>query len=563
MKSRTSFFNGTVLRKDIFRYAPVWGLYAIGMFLILFLPNMNWGPDDAAEALLESLSGMTVANTILGGICALTLFSDLFKTRLCYATHALPLRREGWFLTHYTAGILFSFVPNLLIAGLFCIVLKNHCYMAALWLGVVTLQYLFFFGTAAFSAVCAGNRLGAAACYLILNFFAMLIGWYAEGIYQPLLYGMEFNGGFWDLLIPMTYMANFDYLNVTHQPFTTHGIVAAEWIYLAIVAGIGLIFTVLALLRYRKRHLETAGDFLSFPAAKPVFWVIYTLAIGYLFRLILSDLPLVGLFGGLVIGFFTGKMLLERTVKVFQGRNFLFFGVLVTVLFLSIGLTFLDPAGVTRYVPKAENVEVMYFYTASDRYKYQNEEDHRWEITDPAEIEAFCQFHEEVSDGRYRDSEEQSINIYVQYQLVNGQQVLRNYEIPVDSEHGEFTRQKLSTWQAVFHSSDWDALTSDMHQVDLEIIIDDQFTTVQMRDREQVLALLEAIRKDCNEGNMAQSWAFHQEEDTSVWVYIYETAIYDSDTHKLYTYGLNIYESCRHTLAYLDSLDLDMETYSK
>ena len=105
MKSRTSFFNGTILRKDITRYAPVWGLYAIGMFLILFLPNMNWGPDDAAEALLESLSGMTVANTILGGICALTLFSDLFKTRLCYATHALPLRREGWFLTHYTAGI--------------------------------------------------------------------------------------------------------------------------------------------------------------------------------------------------------------------------------------------------------------------------------------------------------------------------------------------------------------------------------------------------------------------------------------------------------------------------
>ena len=36
MKLRTSFFNGTVLRKDITRFAPVWGLYSIFTLMAFF-----------------------------------------------------------------------------------------------------------------------------------------------------------------------------------------------------------------------------------------------------------------------------------------------------------------------------------------------------------------------------------------------------------------------------------------------------------------------------------------------------------------------------------------------
>ena len=37
MKSRTSFFNPTVLKKDITRFAPLWGLYTVFMLLAVFL----------------------------------------------------------------------------------------------------------------------------------------------------------------------------------------------------------------------------------------------------------------------------------------------------------------------------------------------------------------------------------------------------------------------------------------------------------------------------------------------------------------------------------------------
>ena len=34
MMSKTSFFNGSVLRKDITRFAPAWGLYLTAILLL-------------------------------------------------------------------------------------------------------------------------------------------------------------------------------------------------------------------------------------------------------------------------------------------------------------------------------------------------------------------------------------------------------------------------------------------------------------------------------------------------------------------------------------------------
>ena len=33
MKSRTSFFNGPVFRKNLTRFAPAWGIYSVILFL--------------------------------------------------------------------------------------------------------------------------------------------------------------------------------------------------------------------------------------------------------------------------------------------------------------------------------------------------------------------------------------------------------------------------------------------------------------------------------------------------------------------------------------------------
>ena len=561
MKSRTSFFNFTVLRKDITRYAPVWGLYAIGLLLFLLIPNLDWSVDEAADVMGSSMSSMGIVNAIYGGICALMVFGDLFKTRLCYATHAMPLRREGWFLTHFTAGLLFSIVPNLVLVLCFLPLLQGYWYMGLLWLAASTLQFLFFFGAGAFSAVCAGNRLGAAAAYLIVNFGALLAEWYMENIYEPLLHGVEIDLEFLYYLMPATKMNSLDMVNYTRRPFRFMGAVSADWLYLGIVAAVGILLAVAAMLLYRKRNLESAGDFLSLPAAKPVFLLVYTLSVGYLIS-VLIPFEYLGLFIGLVIGFFTGKMLLERTVKVFRGWNFLQFGILTTVLAITVGLTAIDAAGLTRYVPETENVESMHFYFAGDRYLYQDKDFDGRTISDPAEIDRFRQFHETMVDTQYLNEAGETVTVYVHYNLKNGMTVLRNYEVPVDTAEGAFTKQQLSCYQSVFHTNDWETFVAGVDQLAVEMNMKEEYFQFTFTDPAQVQGLLAAVKADCDAGNMAQVWSFHQEDDTSSWLYIYDNQYYDSEyaqeiignVHRVYSLSLNIYESCENTIAYLETI---------
>ena len=80
MKSRTSFFNPNVLKKDITRFAPLWGLYTVFMLLTLFLIWADY--TDAARFARnapEIMIGMGVVNFAYGGLCALLLFGDLFQ----------------------------------------------------------------------------------------------------------------------------------------------------------------------------------------------------------------------------------------------------------------------------------------------------------------------------------------------------------------------------------------------------------------------------------------------------------------------------------------------------
>lgn len=561
MKSRTSFFNRTVLRKDITRYAPVWGLYAIGLLLFLLIPNLDWDSMDAADVMGSSMSSMGIVNVIYGGICALMVFGDLFKTRLCYATHAMPLRREGWFLTHFAAGLLFSIVPNLVLVLCFLPLLQGYWYMGLLWLAASTLQFLFFFGAGAFSAVCAGNRLGAAAAYLIVNFGALLAEWYMENIYEPLLYGVEIDLEFLYYLMPATKMNSLDMVNYIRRPFQFMGAVSADWLYLGIVAAVGILLAVAAVLLYRKRHLESAGDFLSLSAAKPVFLLVYALSVGYLIS-VLIPFEYLGLFIGLVIGFFTGKMLLERTVKVFRGWNILQFGILTTVLAITVGLAAIDAAGLTRYVPETENVESMHFYFAGERYLYQDEEIDGRTISGPAEIDQFRQFHKTMASGQYKNEAGESVTVYVHYNLKNGMTVLRVYEVPLQTEYGGFVRQQLSSWQSVFRTNDWETYTAGVDQLAVEMNMKEEYFQFTFTDPAQIQGLLAAVKADCDAGNMAQVWSFHQVDDTSSWLYIYDNNYYDSEytqesignIHRVYSLSLNIYESCENTIAYLERI---------
>ena len=131
MKLRTSFFNPGVLQKDLTRFAPLWGLYTIFTLFYVFLA---WEDHSSAAAFARDASdimqAMGVVNFCYAGLCALLLYSDLFTARLTNALHAMPLRREGWFLTHLAAGMLFCLIPNGLGAVVAAMALGQYAYLA-------------------------------------------------------------------------------------------------------------------------------------------------------------------------------------------------------------------------------------------------------------------------------------------------------------------------------------------------------------------------------------------------------------------------------------------------
>ena len=225
MKSRTSFFNLTVLKKDITRYSPIWASYTIILLLILF--GMS-GTDSyiMAADVLFSLHPMAVLNLLYAGCCGAFLFMDLFNGRLCNALHAFPMRRESWLVTHITAGLLFSFIPNLLISLLGSLMMWEYAYIAFIWLAVSMLQFLFFFGTAVLCAMCAGNLIGMAAVYGIFHFITVLIYALAGQLYEPLLYGVRLNEIDFFYFFPISRLVDFDYANfeVVHTETSGYGI---------------------------------------------------------------------------------------------------------------------------------------------------------------------------------------------------------------------------------------------------------------------------------------------------------------------------------------------------
>lgn len=373
MLSKTSFFNKTLWYKDITRYFPVWVVYlAFGLLVTKTFFIGNRGDYFIGQSLAANASVMGLVNLVYAGVIALVLFGDLFHSRMCNALHALPVRRESWFLTHTAAGLTMSLVPNLVMTAMMLLPLGQFWYTGLWWLAMMQLQFLFFFGLAVFSVYCVGNRLAASLVYLLLNFGAMLVLWVVAMLIMPHLYGVELRpqqltpfspavGMFsldplWELEHSVTCgcRQNFFYDGYHNAHEATLVGMGDDWWYLILLAAVGVGFLVAALALYRVRKLESAGDFAAVRSLKTIVSMVGSVLMGMTFALFGGyTLLLIGL----VLGFFLSRMLLERKVNVFGGRNWLRLTALVTVFALVVVLGAVDVLGITRRVPRVDRVK--------------------------------------------------------------------------------------------------------------------------------------------------------------------------------------------------------------
>ena len=512
MKLRTSFFNATVLKKDITRFAPAWGLYLTAMLLLMLTLSAEAGYQEVTE-LGMTINVLSIVNLGYALVCAALLFGDLFNTRLCNALHAMPMRREGWFLTHFTSGLLFSLAPNLIVALCMMPQLGVYWFTSLIWVGGMTATYLFFFGAAVLAAMCTGDRFAMTLVYGLINFLSILLMWTAMYLFEPLLYGIEIDTRPFIFLSPVSYLCTHElnYFNFLDKIMSYYNPIDG-WPYTLGIGAVGLVMLILSLLIYRKRHLESAGDFITVRVLSPVFLMLYTLAAGmalFLFaNLFVADNEYIFLAVGVAAGFITGTMLLKRTVKVFKPATFVGLAAVMVVLFGALGLSRMDVLGLINWLPEQNEVAAV---TICYHYSYV-EDEAGYTTTDEAEIRELIGIHKAILEDGSQDTNRAYDKFALKYTMKDGSTVIRyyprDYSIPALSSMTPW----FSKPEFVLETDDMEALLANIEYIEVRMnnMPEDKYNSgVFPVTGEDIAELLACIVADCEAGNMSQDWNYY------------------------------------------------------
>lgn len=437
------------LRKDLTRYTPLWAMYFIGMMLVLLATSGPGYYDEfAGRSMDDMVDALAVINIIYAGLCAVTLFGDLFNTKLCYSLHAMPQRRESWLLSHLSAGMLFSLVPNTVAALFLMVQLQDYWFLALYWLLAATLQFLFFFGIGSFSAMLTGSRFAMLTVYVGINLVAMLAYSTVNVLYIPMLTGVVADTSGFSQFSPVVHLMSFVHFRFetgqlaerpyqTYRPYYEYLGLGDGWGYMAILGVVGLVAMAAAWLLYRKRHLEVAGDFVAFPRLKGIACVLITVCVALCFALLGElfgeDGYGVWLAVGLIVGFFGGLMLLERRIKVFRKKTFLGFALMAAVVILSFAAVQFDWFGIESWTPRADRVESVTISNYRKSGYYYDYPGNRISetLTDPEDIEAILTAHQDILD-RLDVYSQNTHRVTIEYTLKSGRTVTRVYNAPAD-----------------------------------------------------------------------------------------------------------------------------------
>ena len=588
MKSRTSFFNPTAYRKNLTRFAPAWVLY--GVLLLLILISMVGGDYSWFDVNLSgALMIFPTANIIFAFISAQLLYGDLYNARMCNALHALPLRRENWFVTNLVSGLTFNLIPTavMLVFSLLMILLgacrcDNGLLIPVMIFLGSNLQYLFFFGLATFCAFLVGKRFAMAVVYAIINFASMIAYWLVDTLYTPMLYGIKTVMEPFILFSPVVQQCTVAYMDVewlrpepssVYRAYPSRGIMyfTEGWGYIAICAALGIGLMGLALVLYRKRKLECAGDFMAIRGIEPVFLTVYTLVVGCVFQMIFgtftgNDIGL-SLFVGLFVGFFTGRMLIKRTVRVFQWKAWGKCGILIGIFLLTLLITKLDPLGLQKWMPDAEDVISIRVNANHGNYGSNGDS---FTVEDAEDIEKMLQVHALLIDKGAEDeivtlaptivgedltpSENYSMPVSLTYTLKNGRTVSRYYYVTVKSEAGQILRPYFSSLSCVL-GVEVDQLEELVQKLGV-IHIDGELAYLAEQDQ---LELLQAIAADCESGSMIQIWSYRRSEGLTDDVFYIELTYKDG----FHWCHIQVNENCENVLRYMDEHNITFLEYVK
>ena len=375
MPSERTFFNKAIYKRALSRFWLIGAAYAAVLcFLTLMCGRyFNFDTKEIAEYVSYSiLSNLTrreiVAAAVAAVVMAIAVHGWMFRKTSAAYIAALPVTREALLISSLLAGLTLLILPCI-IAMLVSLLLYGGA--GPLWTpyllcsaAAVVLMNIAFFGLASFCTVFTGNAAVLPALYVIALYGFVGIEVVTRYIAEFLLFGVRGTG--WELAVlsPVYYFSN-NYVGSYSHAIPLTAIYAAAGV---ILAGIAVIF-------FRHRRMEAAGETVAVPALRPLFrWGLAAVGALGMALLILKTVFDVGAYGagnrgtparvailllamlfGAAVGWFGADALMRKTLRVFD-RHWKGLGVFCALLCsLVIGGEF-DVFGVERYQPKADEI---------------------------------------------------------------------------------------------------------------------------------------------------------------------------------------------------------------
>ena len=576
MTSKTSCFNSGLMRRSLLKGAPLWGLWLLLWLLampVYMLTRQALAPFELTQYLYSFLAVIGTFGVFFYGLAvAWFQFAWLYRTRSAYHYASLPIRRETQFVSRYLAGLLFHLGPALVVTLLTMAAGaakgENVVVPALIFLACSTLMFLFYYGLAVFCAHLTGHVAAMPVLYLIANFLAPVLEYVLLLVADALIFGLSASQHLWPLwLSPLYYCLNRNVFSMEwlNRGGVTIGYVFTGWKPVLLFGAAGLALAILAFLLFRRRRMESAGDVIAVSWLKPVFRYGVTLCCGLTLGMIIATLILNSSqihFGTLlvcilfasVVGFLAAEMLLEKTIRVFQKKNFLRLGCALVAMTLVLLACRYDIFGFTRYVPKADGVVSV----SLDGGKA---------VANSTVIEKTIALHQEIVANRHEVEENRgSFRAYrITYYLKDGGRVERYYRLPVgdysdpDPSSLGYRMEVLENDPTVllenyFFTSDQIRLDSiSVEYVSGEFDTYDQISLTAAQEE----TLVAAMRKDVSLGTLGKI-GFLAEDGVAGNVSVYLQYVYQDGT---WDRGETLYVTpeATHTLEALRELGLPEE----
>ena len=446
-----------LIRKDLVRFWPVWGSYLAIWCLILPIPMLTegWGyvpgeyVSDIQRFFLNiGATAAPVLSLIYGGLAAFAVWSYLYQSRSASLFHALPVTRETLFASHFTAGLGFLLAPNLLIALLSWLCQAAWGYYdptyLLIWLAVACLEGLLFFSIGTLAAHMTGNLPTMPVLYGLLNFAVVVCETLLHEYATMLYFGITSLELRLTALSPFVHLLSSDLSLIEHTirpdgySVTTHSVNPSFFGILGLYALAALVLTALALVFYRKRTTESAGDVIALPWLRPVAKYAFSfgcaLTLGWLLlETIFSSADnaaaiLICLVAAGTVGYIAASMLLKKSFRVFTRRQLAGLPALWLVLVLIVCCFRFDLLGTVRYVPDESLIQQV---SLSCEYEVSASE------TDPQTVRAITDIHRAIlAEKDVLASFDRSgnwVTVRLNYVLKGDRKISRRYYLPYDA----------------------------------------------------------------------------------------------------------------------------------